>query len=224
MAFLHPSRTQHPAAGFAGVLANPRLSADGYGYDYASVPQIAVGATDSATDGAVSLLTTKIWTWAIVPSDKSWTGVPGDMGGGESVSGPVRKAVEDANKSGIYTSDLATYVKKFQAAKGLQVDGIVGPKTWKALGYAGKVVTPSGSGGGGGGGGASRAPVKTDTPAPPEESIMDKVWFWPVAILVPTAAVIGGILFWPSKKKVAAAPGAIPVASNPRRRGSKRRR
>jgi len=72
----------------------------------------------------------------------------------------------------------------------------------------------------GGGGGAS--PVKTDAPPPPEESITDKVWFWPVAILVPTVAVIGGVLFWPSKKTAAAAPAAIPVASNPRRRRSKR--
>lgn len=76
----------------------------------------------------------------------------------------------------------------------------------------------------GGGGGAS--PVKTDAPPPPEESITDKVWFWPVAILVPTVAVIGGVLFWPSKKKAApvaaAAPAVIPVASNPRRRRSKR--
>lgn len=76
-----------------------------------------------------------------------------------------------------------------------------------------------------GSGVAPVAPVKGELPdTMGGESIMDKVWFWPVAILVPTAAVIGGILFWPSKKKVAAAPGAIPVASNPRRRGSKRRR
>jgi hypothetical protein len=66
-------------------------------------------------------------------------------------------------------------------------------------------------------------PVKGELPATMEESIMDKVWFWPAAILVPTAAVIGGILLWPSKKKTApVSMGAIPMASNPRRRRSKR--
>jgi len=97
------------------------------------------------------------------------------------------------------------FVKQLQAAN--LKEGKASPK-------------PKSSGGGGG------SPVKTDVPAPPDESITDKVWFWPVAILVPTVAVIGGILFWPSKKKAApvaaAAPAAIPVASNPRRRRSKR--
>jgi hypothetical protein len=71
-----------------------------------------------------------------------------------------------------------------------------------------------------GGGSVAPSTVSAAPLSSPEESITDKVWFWPVAILVPAAAVIGGILLWPSKKK--ASIGAIPVASNPRRRRSKR--
>ena len=39
-----------------------------------------------------------------------------------------------AIKTGTFTPGLTSQVKKFQAAKGLKADGIVGAGTWKALG------------------------------------------------------------------------------------------
>jgi hypothetical protein len=42
-------------------------------------------------------------------------------------------------------------------------------------------------------------------------NLTSQVWFWPAAILVPTAAIIAGILLIPSKKK--AAPAAAPAAT-----------
>lgn len=181
---------------------NP-FSSGAYGYSASEgYPAIRLGATDAASGGAVSALVDLLRSVEYAGKDVS--GLP---------------SYSDSNRT--FAGLIDTEVRKFQKARGLDVDGIVGPATWKALGYAGKVTTGSGAGGAGAGGG--KAPVSA-TPLPgPEESIMDKVWFWPAAILVPTAAVIGGILLWPSKKKPASVSmGAIPMASNPRRRRSKR--
>lgn len=35
--------------------------------------------------------------------------------------------------SGVFDADLQSYVKAFQSAKGLNADGIIGPKTWAAI-------------------------------------------------------------------------------------------
>jgi hypothetical protein len=192
------SRSAHP------MLRRNPFSSGAYGYSASEgYPAIRLGATDAASGGAVSALVDLLRSAAY--ADKDVSGLP---------------SYSDSNR--IFAGLIDTEVRKFQKARGLDVDGIVGPSTWKALGYAGKVTTGSSTRSGGSSGGG-KAPAGADVPPPPEESIMDKVWFWPVAILVPTAAVIGGILLWPSKKKTASVSmGAIPMASNPRRRRSKR--
>ena len=113
--------------------------------------------------------------------------------------------------SGSYDAGMKSAIEDFQSGKGLAVDGVVGPDTWKVLvndmgmSLAGIPAQKCGYSRGGGGGGSSVGAgvqqVRTDTkPESTGVSLTDKVWFWPVAILVPTAAVIGGILFWPKKK------------------------
>ena len=202
MPFLHPSRT--------------RGSVASYGADYSfekGFPQIKVGATNEESGGAVAWVAKTLGAWGITSE------------GGKVFDYSELADISGARDSGIFTKELAAAVEKFQKAKGLSVDGVVGKDTYKALGYTGKVVTGASLQRSSGGGGSRGGTTVSAAPLPgAEESITDKVWFWPVAILVPMAAVIGGILFWPSKKTAAASPVAIPVASNPRRRRSKRRR
>lgn len=169
-----------------------------YGAEYSKekgFPQITLGATDEETGGAVTWAASALAKWGVTTE------------GGKVLDYPELADISTARDSGKFTSGLFAAVKKFQKAKGLVDDGIIGPKTWKALGYTGNVAR--------GDSGATRAPATPVSAAPlpgPEESITDKVWFWPVAILVPTTLVIGGILLWPSKKKApAAAPAAAPA-------------
>lgn len=166
-----------------------------YGYSKSEgFPAIREGATDEGSGGAVTYLRQQLRASDWYHARQAARDTSFEAAVGVDASGPFTGALSDA-------------VKSFQRYSGLTADGIVGPSTWKALGYAGKVTTGSSTRGAGAGGG--KAPVGADVPTPPEESIMDKVWFWPVAILVPTAAVIGGILLWPSKKK---APAAVVAA------------
>lgn len=51
---------------------------------------------------------------------------------------------EPASRNAAYSPEMATIVEEFQRSNGLEVDGIVGPKTWGALL---KVVTPGEQGG-----------------------------------------------------------------------------
>lgn len=167
----------------------------GYGNAAAAfpVPEITLGATDANTSGAVSLAATALAKWANGVEGRGLFGYP------------EIADISIARDSGTFTQDFFDAVKKFQKAKGLKVDGIIGTNTWKALSgsSAGTSAGPSagtgGGGGGGGGAGGKRTPSSLDTDRG-GGSITDKAWFWPVAILVPTAAVIGGILFWPKKK------------------------
>ena len=48
---------------------------------------------------------------------------------------------------------------------------------------------------------AKPAPANAAVPGSQGSSITDKVWFWPVVILVPTVLVVGGLLLWPKKGK-----------------------
>ena len=48
---------------------------------------------------------------------------------------PYSEASTPLKVDGIFGSDTESAVKDFQWANGLQVDGIVGPHTWLALGY-----------------------------------------------------------------------------------------
>lgn len=110
--------------------------------------------------------------------------------------------------TGEYTPAAKAAVLSFQKyAKYDYVDGVIGPETWRKFNKGDKGVncpTPASSyvpSGGGAGGKGGKNRVDNLGPGGSGESITDKAWFWPVAILVPTAAVIGGILFWPKKKK-----------------------
>jgi hypothetical protein len=79
---------------------------------------------------------------------------------------------------------------------------------------AGGVELPATSRSSGGGNVQPQAPADVANKAGGGEgfsldTLTQQVWFWPAAILVPTAGIIAGILLWPSKK----APAAAPVAS-----------
>lgn len=80
-----------------------------------------------------------------------------------------------------------------------EAEVLAGASKSSTPGKATRGGTPSHRGGPAG----TPAPVNADLPGSQSESITDKVWFWPVAILVPTAAVVGGLLFWPKKGKKA---------------------
>jgi cell wall-associated NlpC family hydrolase len=79
----------------------------------------------------------------------------GALGGGGSVSGPkppaaTTLAVQRAlgiSADGVFGHQTKRAVKSFQAAHGLEVDGVVGPVTLGALGISG-AVAPVGGGGG----------------------------------------------------------------------------
>ena len=113
---------------------------------------------------------------------------------------------------GNYDANMKRAVEAFQRKNGLAVDGVVGPDTWGKLveinaapaGVGAQKCPPRYTGGGGGAGAGAgaggRSAVSGGGARGTGGSITDKAWFWPVAILVPTAAVIGGILFWPKKK------------------------
>jgi len=60
------------------------------------------------------------------------------------------------------------------------VDGIVGPDTYKSLGFTGEVIT----------GEVSRS---SGTP------LTQRAWFWPTTILVGALAAAAGIVFWPRR-------------------------
>lgn len=161
----------------------------GYGYsEQTGFPQMTVGAMDETTGGAVTWVAEKLLVWdTALPA-------PGELTGDDT------SAINNARERGVFTEGLKTAVIKYQTAMGLKKkDGIVGPETYKSLGYTGKVDAPTPPRAPAGAGGGKK-PVDNAPPSGPEESITDKAWFWPVAILVPTAAVIGGILFWPKKK------------------------
>jgi hypothetical protein len=245
MAFLHPSRTHHrsygagsnlPPKGAYGITRNGDVWQNeenflGQKYpvwraeknwlveeeaDLNSLQNDNVGYR-SSFDSAVTAARARAGSSGASPSTTSSSGaqLPSNLVGKTWNDGSYTYVVKSTTEAFVPETgvtfrapDVPTEDRWNRFVKQLQAASL---KEGKATGK------PKTSGGGGG-----ASPVKTDAPPPPEESITDKVWFWPVAILVPTVAVIGGILFWPSKKTSAAAPAAIPMASNPRRRRSKR--
>lgn len=160
----------------------------GFGYSESTgFPTITTGATDDNTGNAV--------TWVVLALKKA-TYSGKDTAYLDSLSGYTNRMK--------FGSKIKSEVEKFQSAKGLTADGIVGKNTYKALGYTGPVVTGETASGSAAASAPATAPAETgDTKAAGGgfslENITQQVWFWPAAILVPTAAVIAGILLWPSK-------------------------
>lgn len=55
-------------------------------------------------------------------------------------------AALDLKVDGIFGAETEKAVRQFQADKGLTVDGVVGPKTWKALGVSSNINPPADNG------------------------------------------------------------------------------
>lgn len=93
----------------------------------------------------------------------------------------ARKVVsEDVDAYPTFDAALTKAVRAYQASKGLDVDGVVGPDTFKSLGFEGKVVTGT--------------EVKRS-----RGSLTQQAWFWPTTILVGALAAAAGIVFWPRR-------------------------
>ena len=155
----------------------------------------------------------------------------------------IKKGAKDASSNGAVTwvamalnliqapraypefdANLDAAVRAFQTSNNLTVDGIVGTKTYAALGYtkpsssssssSSSTYKPSTSSAGGA---AVSLPADTQKESG-FKALTAKPWFWPVAILAPTTLIVGGILLWPTGKKApaaasAAAPAATPVSA-----------
>lgn len=83
----------------------------------------------------------------------------------------------------VFDAELDRAVRGFQQAQGLAVDGVVGPDTYRALGYTGKVETASSG---------------------PSVPLTRRAWFLPTAILVGALAIGAAIVLWPRRGEYAA--------------------
>ena len=153
---------------------------DGYGYSAETGwPTIKVTATDVASNGAVSTLAKKLRSETY-------------EGKNERVLDDVIGGVTNPKNKGVFTPGMDSQVKKFQAAKGLQADGIVGPKTWNSLGQKSATPAPGRS--------APVAEPKKEEPQIVETGITDKVWFWPAVALVGVGGVTTGVIVWKRRR------------------------
>lgn len=103
----------------------------------------------------------------------------------EAANGAVlwvaRKVVsEDVSSYPTFDAALTKAVRSFQSSNGLDVDGVVGADTYKALGFEGKVITGT--------------EVKRTRGA-----LTQQAWFWPTTILVSALGIAAGIVFWPRR-------------------------
>jgi murein L,D-transpeptidase YcbB/YkuD len=95
----------------------------------------------------------------------------------------ARKVIsEDVSSYPTFDAALTKAVRAFQSSSGLEVDGIVGPDTFKALGFDGTVTTGE--------------EVRRTKGA-----LTQRAWFWPTTILVTALAAAAGIVFWPMRGK-----------------------
>jgi peptidoglycan hydrolase-like protein with peptidoglycan-binding domain len=168
--------------------SNDGLTYRGYGAEL--LPCITVGATDAASGNAVYKLRYALAQRGLLASQQ----------------------VLPAGKNS-FSSTLQTTVRNFQAAQGLDADGVVGPETWRALGLAGSPCAKtsgtgrtsgvargsdtSGSGSGSSGGGV-QTPATLETE---KESITKKEWFWPAVIVGGVGLLsVAAIVFSPAAK------------------------
>jgi hypothetical protein len=92
----------------------------------------------------------------------------------------------------VFDVNIYTALRAFQAANGLEVDGIAGPNTWKALGETGAACSSGGSRSS-----SSGALVPAGGAALP---LVQRKWFLPV--IAGTVGIgILALLFWPKGKK-----------------------
>ena len=87
---------------------------------------------------------------------------------------------EDLSSYPTFDAALTKAVREYQSRSGLEVDGIVGPDTYKSLGFTGEVIT----------GEVSRS---SGTP------LTQRAWFLPTAVLVVALGLAAGIVFWPRR-------------------------
>jgi murein L,D-transpeptidase YcbB/YkuD len=149
-----------------------------------SMPVIKVGATDAATNYAVTALAGNL-------NAKTYAGK------NPSVLTDVIGGLTNPKNKGVFTPGLDSQVKKFQSANNLKADGIVGPGTWKALGLKSerKVVSASAP--------APKSDDKKEETAIVETKLTDKVWFWPVTALAGAGALTLGIVVWKRRRAAA---------------------
>lgn len=158
-------------------------SLEGYGAEAPtaeSMPVIKIGAKDADTNYAVTALAGNL-------ASKTYKGK------NQAVLTDVIGGVTNPASKGVFTTGLDSQVKKFQEANGLKADGVVGAKTWKALGLKSEqraVSAPSGK-------------EEVAAPAPPKTSITDKVWFWPAVALVGVGTVTTGVIVWKRRRAAA---------------------
>ena len=138
-------------------------------------PTIKMGSTDASSNGAVSWVAASL---GLVP-----------------VLGPYPN----------FDSALESKVKAFQTANNLKADGVVGTKTYAALGYtkpSSSSSSKSSSSSSSSRSSSSYTPGAAVSKAPDDKKtpLTAKPWFWPVAILVPTTLAVGAILLIPGKK------------------------
>lgn len=162
-----------------GVMLNGAYGQPFMGYGYSAEtgwPAIRMTATDAESNGAVSALVKALR--------------------GATYAGKDSKTLDALKAAGglTFKDKINTEVIKFQKAKGLDADGIVGPATWKALGAKG-VATPRAS--------SSYSPPAQSTSAPaspaPSAGITSSEYFWPGVILGTTVVGAGVWYFFFNK-------------------------
>ena len=146
-----------------------------------SMGVIKVGATDAATNYAVTALAGNL-------AAKEYPGK------NQAVLTDVIGGVLNPNNKGVFTPGLDSQVKKFQKANGLKDDGVVGAKTWKALGLKSERKTSVAS---------APSPTsveKKEEPQIVETKLTDKVWFWPAVALVGVGGLTTGVIVWKRRR------------------------
>jgi len=184
----------------------------------ATTSTTAAAATPAKTSSSVYTLTT-----VAIPAGANFSTIKSgstDKESGGAVSW-VSARLGLVTRS-FYDAVMSSAVRAFQSDNNLTVDGIVGSKTYAVLGYTkpsssssskSSSSSSSSSRSSSSGGAAVSKPADTGKESG-FKALTAKPWFWPVAILAPTAIVVTGILLLPTGKKKAPA-AAAPAAATP---------